>query len=126
MTDLDTSIRYIEQLSDEEWGELHKATKTCSEIGYCLRSCAEKCATAELLRLLKKKASRGKVLKFLLEITEEKRDELGNKPIYCLEQGFCALYCISSCPTGKFIRTLTRERPLDQSGASNLYSNISS
>ncbi|MBE0446717.1 MAG: hypothetical protein IBX64_01155 [Actinobacteria bacterium] len=124
MDDLDMPIRYMEQLSGEEQRRLHKITKSCSEANYCLNCCVQKCAVADFLQLLSKKASKERILKFLHNASDEKKDELRDKPLYCMEQGFCALYCISDCPIGKFVRALTRERALGRDNTSDLYSNV--
>lgn len=113
MTDIETAILYIEHLSDEEWQKLKTTVSSCSETRYCLDSCHQKCSVVDLLQAFHREESREETVMYLRGLIGDKVDELGSKPIYCLEQGYCALYCISSCQYGKFMRTMTRERALE-------------
>ncbi|MCL6473299.1 MAG: hypothetical protein K6T91_10910 [Firmicutes bacterium] len=113
MTDIEGAILYVEQFSNGEWEQFKKTISSCSETRYCLDSCHQKCSVADILHAIVREDSKEQAIAFLREVVSKKKDELGSKPLYCLEQGYCALYCISSCQYGTFIRALTRERALE-------------
>ncbi len=113
MTDFENAIQYLVNLSGEEWKQGQKAIYSCSETMYCLEGCLQQCAVADLLREIAKGDSQDKSIKSIRSIIDRKYCEVRNKPLYCLEQGFCALYCVSSCPIGNFMRIATRERALE-------------
>lgn len=113
MTDFESAILYLEGFSDKDWDYTRKMLEVCREPRYCLECCSQKCSVADFLAILtQEKESKESILGSLRTLVDDRGEELGSKPVYCLDQGFCALYCISSCPIGKVMRALTREHAL--------------
>ncbi|MHB8840450.1 MAG: hypothetical protein ACYC56_01465 [Candidatus Aquicultor sp.] len=110
MTDFESAILHLEGFSDEEWDHTRKMLTACREPRYCRECCSQKCSVADFLEILmQENGSREQTLGSLKTLIDSRSEELGNRPIYCLDQGFCALYCISACPIGRIMRALTKE-----------------
>ncbi len=113
MTGLESAILHLKGFSDEEWDCARKMLSACREPRYCRECCSQKCSVADFLEILmQNNESSEQTLDSLKALIDDRGEELCNRPIYCLDQGFCALYCISSCPIGKVMRGLTEGRTL--------------
>ncbi len=113
MTGFESAILHLEGFSDEEWGHAKKMLAACREPRYCRECCSQKCSVADFLEVLvQENEPRERIIDSVKALLDDRGEELGNRPVYCLDQGFCAVYCISTCPIGKVMRGLTGGRAL--------------
>lgn len=105
----DASITYINKLSQTEWKDAQDAAINCPELRRCWQICTNKCAIAQLIALFKNKSDKEAIINFLNSLEDSKRYELKIRPLLCLDQGFCALYCIATCPFGDLLKLITKD-----------------
>jgi hypothetical protein len=105
----DTSIAFISKLTTAEWRDAQNAAINCSELRRCWKACTNKCVIAQLIALFKNKSDKRAVINFLNSLEDRERYELKIRPSLCLDQGFCTLYCATTCPFGDLLRLISKD-----------------